>query len=104
MICYASRTGTRRNLAALRSRGWRLLVSRAGVWRTEGFPQYALDNGAWADYQAGRDFDEDSFERLIDKLGAKADWIVLPDIVAGGLRSLDLSDNGWYGSDIVRPR
>lgn len=91
MICYASRTGTRRNLAALRSRGWRLLVSRAGAWRTEGFPQYALDNGAWADFQAGRSFDEDAFERLIEKLGARADWIVLPDIVAGGLRSLELS-------------
>jgi len=91
VICYASRTGTRRNLAALRARGWRLLVSRAGVWRTEGFPNYALDNGAWADFQAKRAFDEDAFERLIERLGAKADWIVLPDIVAGGLPSLELS-------------
>src|SRR5215469_12675667 len=31
MICYASRTGTRRNLDALRRYGWGLLVSRAGV-------------------------------------------------------------------------
>ena len=91
MICYASRTGTRRNLAALRGRGWRLLVSRAGVWRTEGFPNYAIDNGAWADFQAGRPFDEDAFDKLIDRLGAGADWIVLPDIVAGGLDSLQLS-------------
>ena len=90
MICYASRTGTRRNLAAMRAHDWRLLVSRAGAWRTEGFP-YALDNGAWADFQAGRSFDEDAFERLVDRLGAGADWVVLPDIVAGGLRSLDLS-------------
>ena len=29
MIAYASRTGTRRNLAALRAAGWRLLVSAA---------------------------------------------------------------------------
>lgn len=90
MICYASRTGTRRNLAALRARGWRLLVSRAGEWRTEGFA-YALDNGAWSDFQAGRAFDEDAFERLIEKLGSGADWIVLPDIVAGGAKSLALS-------------
>jgi hypothetical protein len=90
-MCYASRTGTRRNLAALRAAGWGLLVSRAGEWRTEGFDRYCLDNGAWADFQAGRAFDGDAFELLIDKLGAGADWIVLPDIVAGGIASLELS-------------
>jgi hypothetical protein len=90
-MAYASRTGTRRNLEALRAAGWGLLVSRAGVWRTEGFDRYVLDNGAWADFQAGRAFDEDAFEQLVDKLGAGADWIVLPDIVAGGLASLELS-------------
>jgi hypothetical protein len=90
MICYASRTGTRRNLAALKEAGWRILVSRAGPWRAEGF-RYCIDNGAWSDFQAGRDFDADAFERLIDKMGAGADWIVLPDIVAGGRASLDLS-------------
>lgn len=87
---YASRTGTRRNLDRLRRYGWRLLVSRAAEWRTEGFP-YALDNGAWSDFMAGREFDEDRFEQMIEKLGGGADWIVLPDIVAGGHRSLDLS-------------
>lgn len=91
MICYASRTGTRRNLDALRAAGWDLLVSRAGEWRTEGFARYVLDNGAWSDFQAGRSFDDDAFARLVDQLGGGADWIVLPDIVAGGLASLDLS-------------
>ncbi len=91
MMCYASRTGTRRNLDALRSAGWGLLVSRAGSWRTEGFNRYMVDNGAWSDYQAGRAFDDDAFERLIDKLGSRADCIVLPDIVAGGRASLELS-------------
>ena len=91
MMAYASRTGTRRNLDALRAAGWGLLVSRAGAWRTEGFDRYVLDNGAWADFQAGRSFDEDAFEQLVDRLGARADWIVLPDIVAGGLASLSLS-------------
>lgn len=91
MMCYASRTGTRRNLAALRNAGWGLLVSRAGAWRTEGFDRYVLDNGAWSDYLAGRPFDADAFERLIETLGAGADWLVLPDIVAGGAHSLELS-------------
>lgn len=88
MKCYASRTGTKRNLAALRVAGWGLLVSRAGEWRTEGFEDYVLDNGAWSDFQADRPFDDEAFERLIDRLGARAAWIVLPDIVAGGLASL----------------
>lgn len=87
---YASRTGTRRNLEAMKAAGFRVLVSRAGDWRTEGMA-YALDNGAWSDFQSGRAFDEDAFDQLLAKLGAAADWAVLPDIVAGGLASLELS-------------
>lgn len=90
MVCYASRTGTRRNLAALREAGWRMLVSRAAAWRNEGFP-YCLDNGAWSDFTAGTAFDDDAFEALVDKMGAGADFIVLPDIVAGGRASLEMS-------------
>lgn len=91
MMCYASRTGTRRNLDALRAHGWGLLISRAGEWRTEGFDRIVADNGAWADHQAGREFDEDVYERFLDWLPVAPDWLVLPDIVAGGHRSLALS-------------
>lgn len=90
MIGYASRTGTRRNLAALRAAGWRLLVSAAGPLRSEGFP-YGLDNGAWSAYSAGRPFDEKLFSTALRKLGRDADWTVIPDVVAGGPASLDLS-------------
>jgi hypothetical protein len=70
-----------------------LLVSRAGEWRTEGFDRICGDNGAWADFQAGRAFDEDAYDRFLDWLVGQVepDWLVLPDIVAGGLRSLELS-------------
>lgn len=93
MICYASRTGTKRNLAVLRAHGWGLLVSRAGVWRTEGFDRICGDNGAWADFQAGRSFNEDAYDRFLDWIAGQTipDWLVLPDIVAGGLESLALS-------------
>jgi hypothetical protein len=94
MICYASRTGTKRNLDALRAAGWGLLVSRGGVWRHEGFDRIALDNGAWSDFRAGRPFDEEEYERFLDWAAAQpfwSDWVVLPDIVAGGLASLELS-------------
>lgn len=90
MIGYASRTGTRRNLAALREAGWRLLVSARGVLRTEGFP-YALDNGAWTAFQLREAFNVPAFEKAIRLLGSGSDWIVLPDIVMGGKASLDLS-------------
>lgn len=90
MIAYASRTGTRRNLAALRLHGWRLLVSAAGCLRNEGFP-YALDNGAWSAYTQGRPFDVAAFSVALDRMGEGADWAVIPDIVAGGHASLDLS-------------
>ena len=90
MISYASRTGTRRNLDAMRAAGWRLLVSAAGVLRHEGFP-YALDNGAWSAFTQGRPFDEGAFTRALRQMGPDADWTVIPDIVAGGLASLDMS-------------
>lgn len=90
MMYYASRTGTGRNLRALKAAGFGLLVSRCGAWRTEGFP-YILDPGTWTDYQTGSEFDADAFDRLVDRLGPGADFIILPDIVAGGMRSLELS-------------
>lgn len=90
MIMYASRTGTKRNLAELRRLGWRLMVSATGVWNPHGF-RYALDNGAWTAYQQGTPWDADAFTRLCYRLGPTADWIVLPDIVAGGSDSLALS-------------
>ena len=90
LIAYASRTGTRRNLAMLRLHGWRLLVSAAGALRHEGFP-FALDNGAWSAFTQGRPFDERSFARALRMMGPGADWTVIPDIVAGGPASLDLS-------------
>lgn len=90
MIGYASRTGTRKNLAALREAGWHLLISAAGVLRHEGFP-YALDNGAWSAFTQGRPFDFTAFVGALKKLGRGADWVVLPDVVQGGHASLDLS-------------
>lgn len=91
LVGYASRTGTRRNLAALKGADWRLLVSAKGELRTEGFDRYALDNGAWTAYQQGQPFDEHAFAVAVERLGERADWLVLPDIVMGGMASLDYS-------------
>ncbi|SAL00535.1 hypothetical protein AWB81_05903 [Caballeronia arationis] len=90
IVGYASRTGTRRNLGALKGADWRLLVSAKGELRTEGIP-YALDNGAWRAYQRGEAFDQRAFAVAVDRRGERADWLVLPDIVMGGMASLDFS-------------
>lgn len=93
LIPYASHTGTRRNLNALRAAGWRLLLSggaSSSHHNPMGFP-YAIDNGAWSAYIQGKEFNAQGFEALIRKAGAGADWAVLPDIVAGGHLSLELS-------------
>jgi len=87
---YASMTGTVRNLAALDQAGWHVLLSPAGSLNPKG-RRYSLDNGAWTAHQQGTEFDTDAFMRAVDKVGEFAEWIVLPDIVMGGQRSLDLS-------------
>jgi hypothetical protein len=64
------------------------------VWRTEGFSRWVSDNGAWADFQAGRAFDDDEYERFLEWVASQAivpDWCILPDVVAGGVASLALS-------------
>jgi len=90
VIPYASRTGTKRNLKALREANWRLLISATGVHRSEGFP-YAIDNGAWTAFQQNAPFDEAAFMKVVESHGGDADWVILPDIVAGGSDSLRFS-------------
>ena len=90
LMGYASMTGTLRNLAALDDAGWHVLLSPAGSLNPKGRP-FALDNGAWTAHQQGTEFDSDAFMRAVDKVGENAEWIVLPDIVMGGQKSLDLS-------------
>jgi len=100
VIAYASRTGTRQNLRAMRLRGWRLFAapeqlgrypSDLPVW-DDGTPApYALDNGAWTAFQRGTDFDGSLFRKAVSVLGRRADFVVAPDIVTGGMRSLSLS-------------
>lgn len=102
MIMYASYTGTRRNKRALREHGWRMLMSpdtfngsaskRAPRWDDDTPAPYALDNGAWGCHQRGVPFNGDAFQWTYDRIGAGADWVVAPDIVGGGLESLELTE------------
>jgi hypothetical protein len=89
MIGYASSTGTLKNVAELRAAGWRfLLIPRQQ--QIHGF-RYAIDNGAWGAAQRNEPWDVDAFLQLVTRHGAGADFVVLPDIVGNGPRSLHRS-------------
>jgi len=89
---YATWTGTLRNLQAMNAAGIRLLTGPDQLGRRGDPPlPYAIDNGAWGSFTAGRAFDGDLFRKALSRWSHGADWAVLPDIVAGGSSSLDLS-------------
>jgi hypothetical protein len=90
MISYASNTGTRINLEQFRRYGWRILLTPLNPKLREGL-RFAVDNGAWSCSQQGLPFDDDGFRSLVEAHGAGADFVVIPDIVAGGMRSLEFS-------------
>jgi hypothetical protein len=100
---YASRTGTKRNLEGLRAAGWGLLLSAYGVHRDEGWDDIMLDPGTWST-RTGEAWDERRFVDLLDVFGRRSAQTLAPDIVAGGLASLELS-LGWLDTlvDLGRP-
>jgi hypothetical protein len=92
MRCYASNTGTRRNLEQFQRHRWRVLLTPQNPKWPEGF-SCGVDNGAWPCYVNNLPFDGDSFLRLVEKNGAAADWVVIPDKVAAGRESLEFSES-----------
>ena len=92
MTGYASNTGTRRNLEALSCASWRILLTPDNPKPRSGL-HYAIDNGAWKAFQQQQPFDEYPFLRLIERSGENADFVVIPDIVAGGVKSLEFSQS-----------
>jgi hypothetical protein len=93
MIGYAARTTNRRNLKLLRDNDWRLLLSPLQSWTTYGM-RYALDNGAWTAHVTGQPWNEKRFFSCLKARGRDADFVVLPDIVGGGVKSFERSH--WW--------
>lgn len=54
--------------------------------------RFALDNGAWLYHQAGATCDYGLFASALASMGPRADFAVVPDIVAGGVDSLRVSE------------
>jgi len=92
MMPYAAQT-TGRNFEALKAAGWAFMVSPDTI-RKNRFPvgcPYAIDNGAWAAFKNGTTWDPRPFMALVEQYGEGAEFVVAPDIVAGGLGSLSVS-------------
>ena len=70
-----------------------MLVVATGHDKNAGLP-YAIDNGAWSAFNQGKPFDAHKFRKILAWSATQEispDWVVLPDIVAGGLESLEFS-------------
>jgi hypothetical protein len=96
MRVYVGQTRSRALIPRLTEMGFGEIVQRH-----EMVPRrlpYALDNGAFGDWRSGNPFDERKFREAVAHtqyldyyLGDAPDFIVCPDIVAGGLASLAFS-------------
>lgn len=87
-------TNSRWMIERLREQGWgRMVVDRA--LRLYPGEQWGFDNGAFRDWKNGIEFDGDGFQRRLDvALGMGTPYLaVVPDIVGGGLDSLEFSES-----------
>ena len=89
---YASRTGTKVAIAGLSAADWGWIVGPLDMGGPIlGGMSHACDNGAWPAHIAGRSIDIPAFLAMLNKHGPTADFIVVPDIVGGGMASLALT-------------
>lgn len=94
MMIYLGNNGTLSTFELMKANGWGnvLLANR---WR---YPKpgikWFLDNGAYSCYVNNTDFDDRAFFGVFDKIEYSCsypDFVVVPDIVAGGYESLRFS-------------
>ena len=83
-------TRSRKLVARIRELGWgRVFCGRPTPYHGE---PWALDNGAFAAWKSGKAFSAESFAKRAREWAPMAPTFgVLPDVVGGGMASLDLS-------------
>lgn len=91
-MAYVGDTRSRSLLAWCRAEGVGQIIVR-GRLRGRRLERWAYDNGAFEDWRHGRPFDDAQFRADLVAIsdGPPPDFLVLPDIVAGGLESLAMS-------------
>jgi hypothetical protein len=94
MRAYVGQTRSRKLIARLAALGIGECFTRSdSVWPPRRFPWF-LDNGAFGDWRSGRTFDDAAFESCLELAAGHSiapDFVVCPDIVAGGAESLAFS-------------
>lgn len=92
MIVYVGQTRSRALIAELTELGFGEITQRKEVPPRR--RPWALDNGAFGDWGAGRPFNEDEYRAALAKVPSvdvRPDFVVVPDRVAAGLESLAMS-------------
>ena len=94
MKIYIGNTGTLRHHEVMKREGWgNLHLANAFRYPKKGM-SYCIDNGAYSCWLHKKPFNETSFRNMLIKLEKcvfPPDFIVCPDIVAGGYDSLRFS-------------
>jgi len=94
MMVYVGQTRSRKLIADLTARGFGEMAAR-GEMPPRRRP-WAFDNGAYGDWKAGTLFDAEAFRADVATIAALApaeapDFLVVPDLVAEGMASLQAS-------------
>ena len=94
MKIYIGNAGKRQHIQMMKENGWGR-VHLANAWRNpENGLDWMLDNGAYSCWINNLPFDGDKFIESFDKIEIARlypDFVVVPDIVAGGYDSLHFS-------------
>jgi len=105
MMAYAT-ICTGKTLRSLYDADWGIFITPSAYsknrpafrWSQQQEPpmRYAIDNGAWAAYCNEVPWESGPWLQLLEEHADGADFVVLPDIVGGGEKSLELSVS-WMG-------
>lgn len=92
MKIYIGQTRSRSLIAELSALGFGEITQRHEIPPRR--KPWALDNGAFGDWRAGRAFDAEQFRKALSgslDVGVRPDFVVVPDRVAAGQESLSMS-------------
>lgn len=94
-MAYIGQTRAANLIAELNSYGFGEMTVRE-EFPPRRFP-WVFDNGAFKDFTAKREFQSAKYQKALDKMilrpDVRPDFVVVPDIVAGGLQSLRFSES-----------
>ena len=94
MLIYTGDSGDMSKIIRMRALGMGVMLSPSAMNFGQLSLPKALDNGAFSSYTNGYGFNEYGFLKVINKCikeRIKLDFIACPDIVAGGIESLNFS-------------